>query len=124
MQIVADVLYSMVMKQTIIVESDVLVHIREGRLALEDDSGKVMFSSPLDSIGVVVIEALHARISAYAMQSLASAGAVVCVCDRCHMPGALTIPVAGNYATHEVAKAQIGFGSFIAPAANYCESAA
>lgn len=94
------------MKRVVCFESEGIVHVHVDRLEFLQD-GKATFACPIEDLGLVMLEALHSRISAYALQLLSDAGVAVVYCDARHMPTGLALPFSGHVLTQSVTTAQL-----------------
>ena len=94
------------MKRVICFESEGVVHVHRDRLEFLQD-GKATFSCPVEDLGLVMLEAVHSRVSVYALQLLADAGVVVVYCDERHMPKGVALPFSGNVLVQSVTSAQL-----------------
>ena len=94
------------MKRVVCFESDGVVHVHLDRLEFLHD-GQPTFSCPVEDLGLVMLEAVHSRISVYALQLLSSAGVAVVYCDERHMPIGFALPFSGHVLTQSVTTAQL-----------------
>lgn len=94
------------MKRVVCFESEGVVHVHLDRLEFLQD-GKATFACPVEDLGLVMLEAVHSRISVYALQLLSEAGVAVVYCDTRHMPMGLALPFSGNVLTQSVTTAQL-----------------
>lgn len=94
------------MRRVVCFESEGVVHVHLERLEFLQD-GQVTFACPVEDLGLVMLEAVHSRISVYALQLLASVGVAVVYCDERHMPIGFALPFSGNVRTQSVTTAQL-----------------
>ena len=94
------------MKRVVCFESEGVVHVHLDRLEFLQD-GQVTFACPVEDLGLVMLEAVHSRISVYALQLLSSVGVAVVYCDERHMPIGFALPFSGNVLTQSVTAAQM-----------------
>ena len=94
------------MKRVVCFESEGVIHVHLDRLEFIQD-GQATFACPVEDLGLVMLEAVHSRISVYALQLLSSAGVAVVYCDERHMPIGFALPFSGNVLTQSVTAAQL-----------------
>ena len=94
------------MKRVVCFESEGVIHVHLDRLEFLQE-GQATFACPIEDLGLVMLEAVHSRISVYALQLLAAAGVAVVYCDGRHMPIGLSLPFSGNVLTQSVTAAQL-----------------
>ena len=94
------------MKRVVCFESEGVIHVHLDRLEFIQD-GQATFACPVEDLGLVMLEAVHSRISVYALQLLSSAGVAVVYCDERHMPIGFALPFSGNVLTQLVTAAQL-----------------
>lgn len=94
------------MKRVVCFESEGVIHVHLDRLEFIQD-GAVTFTCPVEDLGLVMLEAVHSRVSVYALQLLAEAGVAVVYCDARHMPKGVALPFSGNVLTQSVTSAQL-----------------
>ena len=99
------------MNGIVLVESDSLIHVGEGCIQiipLKGD-GTPAVSYPPEDMGVLMVEGIHSRISAYALAMLAEAKVVVCVCDARKIPVCIAAPVSAHTRHERILQRQIAY---------------
>ena len=99
------------MNGIVLVETDSLIHVGERCIQIVplNGGGEPAVSYPPEDVGVLMVESMHSRISAYALAALAEAKAVVCVCDSRKLPICIAAPVGAHTRYERILQRQIAY---------------
>lgn len=95
------------LKRTLCFENAGFIHVRESQLVFEQRGGREIRVAPVEDVGYVILENVQVCVTAYALQALTEAGAVVLVCDSRHLPASVLLPLAGHTRAQSVTDAQL-----------------
>ena len=99
------------MNGIVLVETDSLIHVGEGCIQIVPlkGDGAPAESYPPEDMGVLMVEGIHSRISAYALAMLAEAKVVVCVCDSRRLPVCIAAPMSAHTRHERILQGQIAY---------------